>query len=320
MVGRIVGTGSYVPEHIVTNDDLSKIMDTNDEWIRDRSGIAERRISMDEGTSQMAAKAAGRALEDAGMSADELDIIILATSTQDNLFPAGACEVQEVLGASKAAAFDLSAACSGFLFGISIVNAFIQAGIYRNGLVIGAETLSKVMDWSDRGTCVLFADGAGAAVLKADETGIRHTLMGADGTKGSVLSCVGRTNGNFLNGKTPEFGYTYMDGREVFKFAVKKIPECVDEILEESGESIDEIRYFVLHQANRRIIEAAARRLKQPIEKFPMNIESYGNTSSASIPILLDEINHKGMLKRGDKIIIAGFGAGLTWGAALVEW
>lgn len=320
MVGRIVGTGSYVPEHVVTNDDLSKIMDTNDEWIRDRSGIAERRISMDEGTSQMAAKAAGKALEDAGMSADELDIIILATSTQDNLFPAGACEVQEMLGAVNAAAFDLSAACSGFLFGISIVNAFIQAGIYQNGLVIGAETLSKVMDWSDRSTCVLFADGAGAAVLKADETGIRHTLMGADGKKGSVLSCVGRTNGNFLNGRTPEFGYTYMDGREVFKFAVKKIPECVDEILEESGESIDEVRWFVLHQANRRIIEAAARRLKQPIEKFPMNIETYGNTSSASIPILLDEINHKGMLKRGDKIIIAGFGAGLTWGAALVEW
>jgi 3-oxoacyl-[acyl-carrier-protein] synthase-3 len=309
-----------VPDRTVSNHDLSKIVETDDAWIRERTGIANRHLSEAEGTTQMASEAAKRALENAGIAPEELDIIILATSTQDNLFPAGACEVQALLGASRAVAFDLSAACSGFLFGISVVNAFIQSGMYRTGLVIGAETLSKIMDWTDRGTCILFGDGAGAAVIRADETGVRHTVMGSDGVKGPVLSCVARTNGNFLDGKTPEMGYTYMNGQEVFKFAVKKVPDCVKQLLEEANTDIADVKYFILHQANKRIIEGAARKLGQPIEKFPMNLQNYGNTSSASIPLLLDEMNRSGALQRGDKVVMAGFGAGLTWGAALIEW
>lgn len=320
MTSRIIGTGSYAPEHVVTNDDLAKIVDTNDEWVRSRTGIGERRIVMEEGTSSMAAEAARRALEDAGIGAEDLDIILLATSTQDHCCPAGACEVQAALGAVNAVAFDISAACSGFIFGLNTLQAYIQAGIYRTGLVIGAETLSKLVDWNDRGTCVLFGDGAGAAVVRADESGVVHMVMGSDGTKGPVLSCVSRTGGNFLNGKRPEIGYLHMDGQEVFRFAVKKVPECVHQVLSESGTDMEDVKYFVLHQANFRIVEAAARRLKQPLEKFPMNMERYGNTSGASVPLLLDELNREGKLNRGDKLVLAGFGGGLTWGAVLLEW
>lgn len=319
---RIVGTGSYVPEQVVTNDDLAKIVETNDEWISTRTGIRERRIAADveAGTSYMAAEAAKRALADAGVAAEELDIILLATSSPDNCFPSGACEVQGAIGAHRAVAFDVSAACSGFIFALNTMQAFIQAGIYKTGIVIGADCLSKLTDWSDRGTCVLFGDGAGAAVIKAEESGMVHMVMGADGTKGPVLSCVSRTGGSFLNGKTPEIGYMFMDGQEVFRFAVKKVPECVRQLLDEAGTDIGEIKYFVLHQANFRIFESVAKRLKQPMEKFPMNIDRYGNTSGASVPLMLDELNREGKLSRGDKIILAGFGGGLTWGAALLEW
>lgn len=319
---RVIGTGSYVPDHIVTNDDLAKIVETNDEWIVTRTGIHERRVAADveTGTSYMAVEAAKRALKDAGVAAEELDLILVGTSSPDNCFPSGACEVQGAIGAHSAAAFDISAACSGFLFALSTMQAFIQAGIYKTGLVIGADCLSKLTDWSDRGTCVLFGDGAGAAVVRAEETGLIHMTMGADGTKGPVLSCVSRTGGSFLNGKTPEIGYMYMDGQEVFRFAVKKVPECVRQVLDETGTDIEEVKYFVLHQANYRIFESVAKRLKQPMEKFPMNIGRYGNTSGASVPLMLDELNREGKLSRGDKIILAGFGGGLTWGAALLEW
>ena len=320
MTGRIIGTGSYVPEQVVTNEDLAKIVDTTDEWIVTRTGIHERRIAVHEGTSEMAAKAARRALEDAGMEAEELDIILLATSSPDNCFPNGACEVQAAIGAKNAVAFDISAACSGFEFALSTVQAFLQAGIYKTALIIGVDCLSKLTDWNDRSTCVLFGDGAGAAVLRAEETGVIHSVMGSDGTKGPVLSCSARTGGNFSNGKRPELGFIYMDGQEVFKFAVKKVPECIQQVLKESGTDIDEVKYFVLHQANYRICESVAKRLKQPLDKVPMNIGSYGNTSGATVPILLDELNRQGKLERGDKIVMAGFGGGLTWGAALVEW
>lgn len=206
------------------------------------------------------------------------------------------------------------------MFALSTVQAFIQAGIYRNALIVGADCLSKLTDWSDRGTCVLFADAAGAAVVQASESGLVHMVMGSDGVKGPVLTCTARTEGNFLNGKTPELGYIYMNGQEVFKFAVKKVPECVNQVLEHSKTSLDEVKYFVLHQANYRIVEAAAKRLKQPMEKFPMNMERYGNTSAASVPLLLDELNREGKIQKGDKIVLAGFGAGLTWGASLLEW
>ena len=215
---------------------------------------------------------------------------------------------------------DISAACAGFIFAMNIVEGFFKAGIYKTALIIGAETLSKVTDWSDRGTCVLFGDGAGAAVLKAEETGIIDMMMGADGTKGDVLACTSRTVGNFLTGTKPELGFMTMDGQEVFKFAVRKVPESVMELLQRTGTKKEDIKYYVLHQANERIIEAAARRLKEPMEKFPMTISQFGNTSTASIPLLLDDMIRKDMLKKGDKIIMSGFGAGMTWGAVLMEW
>ena len=200
------------------------------------------------------------------------------------------------------------------------MEGFFKAGIYGTALIIGSETISKVVDWSDRSTCVLFGDGSGAAVLKAGETGVIDMLMGADGTKGDALKCESRTLGNFLTGTRPEPGFMTMDGQEVFRFAVKKVPESVEILMERNGLSREDIRYYVLHQANERIVEAVARRLKEPMEKFPMTIGKYGNTSTASIPLLLDDMIKKGMLKSGDKIIMSGFGAGMTWGAVLLEW
>lgn len=321
MTTRIIGTGSAVPEQVVTNEDLARFVDTSDEWIRTRTGIKERRIaSAESGTSDLAIQAAKEALINAGVSAEELDIIILATSSADCCFPSGACEVQAAIGAYRAAAFDLSAACSGFVYALNTIHGFFKAGIYRTGLVIGADTLSKLIDWNDRGTCVLFGDGAGAAVVRAEEKGILHMTMGADGTRGDALECGGRTTGNFLTGKKPELGYMTMDGQEVFKFAVKTVPEAIKQVLEESGTDIEEIKYFILHQANYRIFESIAKRLKIPMEKFPTNLERFGNTSGATIPILLDEMNREGKLQRGDKLVLAGFGAGLTWGATLLEW
>ena len=232
MTARIIGTGSYVPERIVKNEDLAKIVETSDEWIVSRTGIHERRVAVEEGTSHMAVEAAKKALADAGVGAEELDIILLATSSPDYCFPAGACEVQAEIGAVNAVAYDISAACSGFIFAMNTVYGFMKAGIYRTALVIGADCLSKLTDWSDRSTCVLFGDAAGAAVMRAEETGLVHMTMGSDGVKGPVLSCVARTTGNFANGRIPEIGYMYMDGQEVFKFAVKKVPDCVRQVTE----------------------------------------------------------------------------------------
>ncbi|MEG0214610.1 MAG: beta-ketoacyl-ACP synthase III [Hungatella sp.] len=320
MTTKIIGTGSYVPEAVVTNDDLARVVETSDEWIQSRTGIKERRIAAAMGTSKMAARAAQKALEDAGMTAEELDIIILATSSPDHCFPSGACEVQAAIGATHAVAFDISAACSGFIFAVHTMHSYLKSGIYKTGLIIGADMLSKLVDWTDRGTCVLFGDGAGAAVVKAEETGVIHMVMGSDGSRGSVLMCGARTSENFITGKKPQLGYMTMDGQEVFKFAVKTVPQCIRQLLEESHTDTDEIRYFVMHQANYRIFESIGKRLGVSMERMPMNIERYGNTSGASIPILLDEMNRGGKLQRGDKLILAGFGAGLTWGATLLEW
>ena len=320
MTTRIIGTGSYVPEQIVTNDDLAKIVETNDQWIRSRTGIGERRIATDESTSQMAARASAKALENAGVRAEDIELILLATSSPDYCFPNGACEVQSMIGAVNAACFDISAACTGFVYALNTAHAFMKSGMYKTALVVGADMLSKLTDWTDRGTCVLFGDGAGAVVVKAHETGILGTNMHADGTKGGVLTCGSRTNGNFLLGKKPELGYMTMDGQEVFKFAVKKVPQCIMEVLEDAKVPVEDIKYFAVHQANYRIIESIAKRLKVGMDRFPVNMEHYGNTSGASVPILLDEMNRKGMLEPGDKIVLSGFGAGLTWGAALLEW
>lgn len=320
MTARIAGIGAYAPETIVTNDDLSKIVETSDEWITSRTGIKERHISTKEGTSELAAEAARRALEAAGVKPEELDLIILGTSSPDCNYPSGACEVQAKIGAVNAAAFDVSAACAGFIFAMNIVQGFFKSGIYQTALIIGAETLSKVTDWSDRSTCVLFGDGAGAAVLKNSESGIIDMLMGSDGTKGDALKCTSRTLGNFLTEAKPEIGFMTMDGQEVFRFAVKRVPESIETLMKRNDVAKDDIKYYVLHQANERIVEAVARRLKEPMDKFPMTIARYGNTSTASIPLLLDDMLKKGMLEDGDKIIMSGFGAGMTWGAVLLEW
>ena len=324
---KIVGTGSCTPEKIITNHDLSKIVDTSDEWIRSRTGIGERRITEELTTAGLAAKAAQRALLDADMKAEDLELILVATSSPEHFFPSAACEVQGIIGGKNAVAYDLSAACSGFLFALNTAYSFLKSGCYKNALVIGADVMSKIVDWKDRSTCVHFGDGAGAAIIRAEleedtekPAGIHHFIMGSDGSGAEVLTCTARSNGNFLLGKESQMGYLSMNGQEVFKFAVKKVPECISQLLCEADEKKEEISYFILHQANYRIIESVAKRLKLPLERFPMNIEHYGNTSGASIPILLDELNRSGELSRGDKLVLSGFGAGLTWGAVLLTW
>ena len=320
MTARIIGTGSAVPEQIVTNEDLSKIVETSDEWISSRSGIKERRVAKEENTTSLAILAGKRALENAGVTAEEIEVIIVATCTPDYFFPNTACQVQEAIGAKHAVAFDLSAACSGFLFALSTAQAYMKGGIYQKVLIVGAETMSKMIDWSDRSTCVLFGDGAGAAVVSAEETGVLELVQKSNGAGKGVLSCKARETRNLLNHESETKEYLYMEGQPVFKFAVKTVPECVEEVLKKAEVKKEEIRYYILHQANSRIIQSVAKRLKEPEEKFPMNLSLYGNTSAASIPILLDEMNRNGMLNRGDKLVLSGFGAGLTWGAVLLEW
>lgn len=320
MTARIIGTGSAVPEQIVTNEDLSKIVETSDEWISSRSGIKERRVAKEETTTSLAILAGKRALENAGIASEEIEVIIVATCTPDCFFPNTACQVQDAIGAKHAVAFDLSAACSGFLFALSTAQAYIKGGIYQKALIIGAETMSKMIDWSNRSTCVLFGDGAGAAVVSAEETGVLELVQKSDGTGKGVLSCKARETRNLLNHESETKEYLYMEGQPVFKFAVKTVPECVEEVLKKAEVKKEEIRYYILHQANSRIIQSVAKRLKEPEEKFPMNLSLYGNTSAASIPILLDEMNRNGMLNQGDKLVLSGFGAGLTWGAVLLEW
>lgn len=321
---RIIGTGSFAPPRVVTNDDLAEIVETSDEWIRTRTGINQRRISEGPGVTDMAAEAARRAIEDAGIKPEEIDIIIIATTTADYCFPSAACEVQGIVGAVNAVGYDISAACSGFIFALNTADAFIRAGTCQTGLIIGVDNLSKIVDWTDRSTCVLFGDGAGAAVVRRGQDkegkGLIRTEMGSDGRKASVLQCQSRTMGNFLTGTVPKPGYITMEGQEVFKFAVKKVPECVRKLLIDSGTDMDQVKYLILHQANYRICESIAKRLNISMDKIPINIERYGNTSGATIPMLLDELNREGRLEKGDKLVLAGFGAGLTWGAVLLEW
>lgn len=320
MITKIIGTGSSQGRRRVSNQDLEQVVETSDEWIRSRTGISFRYVTEGEGIAAMAAQAARRACSQAGISPKELELILVATSTPEYCFPSTACQVQGELEAEKAAAFDISAACSGFIFALHTANSFLASGTYRTALVIGADELSKLVDWNDRRTCVLFGDGAGAVVVRAVEQGRFFSTVGSDGSRGEILTCTARSSGNFLTGKTPGLGYIAMDGQEVFKFAVKKVPSCIEDMLKQQQETPENIRYYLLHQANERIIEAVAKRLKEPIEKFPMNIAEYGNTSAASVPIVLDELNRKGKLTPGDKIVMAGFGGGLTWGSALLEW
>ena len=295
------------------------MVDTSDEWIQTRTGIRTRHIADDETVASMAAEASRRALDDAGVSPEEIDLIIVSTVSAEQSLPCVACEVQKELGASRAAAFDVNSACSGFITGYQIAAGQMKAGFIRTALVIGSECLSNGVDWSDRGTCILFGDGAGAAVLRAEGAPEELTIpcvLHADGSKGESLTCsIGHGKD-----KVPYDEYYRMDGKAIFKFAVKKVPEVIREVLALSGHSVEEIDYFVLHQANKRIIEAIAKRLRQDESKFPMNIMDNGNISSACIPMLLDDMNRKGMLKPGMKLVMAGFGAGLTWGGFYLEW
>jgi 3-oxoacyl-(acyl-carrier-protein) synthase III len=319
----IMGTGSYVPERILTNNDLAKIVDTNDEWITTRTGIRERRIaSDDEATSDLAFKAAEKAIIDAGIDKNEIELIIVATMTQDHLTPSTAALVQDKLGI-KAAAFDVSAACTGFIYGFTAGYSFIKAGIYKKVLVIGAETMSRVTDWEDRGTCILFGDGAGAVVLGEVETGgFLASHLAADGSGACELIVPAGGSRKAATAETIENREVYlkMNGREVFKFAVKAFPESVENVLTQQNLTADDIDIFIPHQANVRIIEAIAKRFKQPLDKFFVNLHKYGNTSGASIPIALDEASKEGRFKRGDKIVATGFGGGLTYGSILFEW
>ncbi|MCD8364642.1 MAG: ketoacyl-ACP synthase III [Clostridiales bacterium] len=320
MRAQIIGTGSCLPEKIVTNDFLSTIVDTSDEWISSRTGIRKRHISVEETTVSLSTEAARRAVEMAGVAAEEIDLIIVATCTADTLVPSTACLVQNEIGAVNATAFDLNAACAGFVFAMTVVDSMMQAGTCRTALVIGAETLSRIVDWKDRSTCVIFADGAGAAVVRAAEGSVLGSMTGSDGSRGGTIYVKSRENYNPFVPEQKPMDFLYMDGGEVFKFAVRKIPEAIQETLDAAGLQADDIDWFLLHQANARINQSIAKRLKISMEKVPENVDHIGNTSGGSVPILLDEVNRKGLLKSGDKVVLAGFGAGLTWGVMILEW
>lgn len=327
----ITGTGSFLPENIITNDDLSGMLDTSDEWIRTRTGISERRISTGMSTSDMACEAGAFALKKAGLKPEEIDLIICATITPDYFMPSCACIVQDRLGAVNAAAFDLTAACTGMIYGIVTADQFIKGGMYQNILVIGAETLSKVLDWEDRSTCVLFGDGAGAVVLSKTEKGgrILASNLEADGSKYNLLTCPAIPLSNpYVDSDTdrqPKIEMfrqpkLKMLGQEVFKFAVRTITDNINKVLKKAGLEKEDITYIIPHQANQRIIEQASKLSKIPIDRFFMNLDRYGNTSAASIGIALDELAASGRLKKGDRLILVGFGGGMTGGCVLLEW
>lgn len=321
----IIGTGYYVPEKILSNFDLEKMVDTTDDWIMERTGISERRIAeLDVPTSELAIRAAQNALDNAGISPEELDLIIVATLTPDTVIPATACILQDKLGAKHAAAFDLSAACSGFVYGISVGTQFIKSGVYQKVLVVGAETLSKLVNWKDRNTCVLFGDGAGAAVLGSVEKGygVLGIELGSDGSGGDFLSVPASGSLHPASAQTIQDGmhYIHMTGNGVFKFAVKIMGEAVLKSLENAGLGTEDIDCLIPHQANIRIIQSAAKRLHLPMEKVVINIDKYGNTSAGSIPIALAEAASSGKIKKGDVVALIGFGAGLTWASCVMKW
>ncbi|MGO3128274.1 MAG: beta-ketoacyl-ACP synthase III [Luteimonas sp.] len=319
---RIAGTGSYLPEKVLTNDDLAKFVDTSDEWIATRTGIRERHVAADgETTSDLAFHAATRAMEAAGVSAAELDLIIVGTTTPDIIFPSTACLLQARLGANGCGAFDVNAACSGFLYAFSIADKFIRSGDAKTVLVVGAETLTRMVDWSERTTAVLFGDGAGAVVLKADtETGILSTHLHADGAKKELLwNPVGVSVG--FRDDQPNAGVRIrMSGSDVFKYAVKALDSVVEETLEANGLDRHDIDWLIPHQANLRIIEATAKRLDMPMDRVVVTVDKHGNTSSGSVPLALDEAVRSGRVQRGQLLLLEAFGGGFTWGSALLRY
>lgn len=321
MAVKIIGTGSALPRKTVTNDDLAQLVDTSDEWIRERTGIGGRHISTGETVVSLAAEACEKALESAGRDASGVDMLLVATCTPEVGIPCAACQVQSLLGAAHAVAFDLNAACAGFLFALNTAYAYIEAGIYENALVVGSEVLSKIIDWTDRGTCVLFGDGAGAVLVeRSEQPGILGFVQHSDGTKGEVLKCESRQLKNPYVSMPFNNPFVKMDGREVFAFAVRQVPASIREVLEQVQLAPDDVDLYVLHQANRRILEGIAKRLTVDMGKFPMNLDRVGNMSSAAIPVLLDELNREGQLREGMTLVLSGFGAGLTYGACVLKW
>jgi len=320
---HITGWGMAVPERVMTNDEIARLVDTNDEWIQARTGIKERRIADPKETStSLAISAALRAMEVADIDPEDIELIIVATCTPEYAFPATACLVQDAIGARNAGAFDLSAACTGFIYALGMAAEAVKGGSIKAALVIGAETLSKVINWKDRGTCILFGDGAGAFVLQGSEVpgGVRSCVMRSDGSGSDLLSLpsVGQVrSANFGGLLDPTIE---MNGREVFRFATKALAAVTHEAVDEAGMKLEDINAIVPHQANKRIIEAAARVLELPEEKFVVNVDRYGNTSAASIPIALCEAVNEGRIRRNDNVVFVGFGGGLTWGAAAVQW
>ncbi|MCR5737550.1 MAG: ketoacyl-ACP synthase III [Eubacterium sp.] len=322
MFGKIIGLGSYIPEKRVTNEELSEWIDSDDCWIRERTGIHSRHVMEQENTAEMATKAAKAAVKNAGIAAEEIDLIMVSSVSSNLILPNTACFVQEQLHADNAMCFDINTACTGFMVAYNTVQAYIHLGVIKTALIVAAEGLSKLVDWEDRGTCILFGDGAGAAVIQAQEGAVFETVMHADGSGKDALFME-----NDFAGRGTPFGeghetknYIAMDGREVFRFAVSQVPKCIQELLEHMGKAVDDIDCFVLHQANERIVKSIAKRLKIPVEKVPMNMAEYGNTSSACIPILLTELVEEGRIKKGDRMIMSGFGAGLTWAATYLEF
>jgi 3-oxoacyl-[acyl-carrier-protein] synthase-3 len=322
----IAGVGSYLPKKRLTNADLEKMVDTSDEWIIARTGIKERRIIEDDSimTSDLAAEASIRALDDAKMKPEELDLIIVATITPDMFTPSVSCIVQNKIGATKAAALDLNAACSGFTYGMTIADQFIKSGYYKNILLVGADCLSKIVNWKDRNTCVLFGDGAGAVILKpvSSGEGILSTDIGADGSLGDKLTAAAFLNSEIESEKRNggPLKTLWMDGSEVFKFAVKAMAKSTETVLNKIDKTIGDVDMIVPHQANSRIIDGAAKRLRISKDEIFTNLDKYGNMSAASIPVALDEAVKQGVIKSGDLIILVGFGGGLTWGAAAIKW
>ena len=317
---RIISTGASVPEQVITNDDLSKIVDTSDEWITQRTGIKKRHISGGENTSHFAINTARQVLERAEVAAEDVDLIIVASVTADYGTPSLACMVQKEIGAINAVAFDVNAACSGFMFALSIADKYIKTGMYENAIVIGAE----IVDWKDRATCVLFGDGSGGAyVEKSEDMGILEEELGAKGELWNILTqgYVGCSNAfNDIKHEKDNLWYVNMDGRAVFKFATKAVTKSIERVMDNAGVKADEIKYVVPHQANARIVDIISRKLGIAHDKCYMNMSEYGNTSSASIPIVLNELNEKGLIERGDKLLLTGFGGGMTWGTMLISW
>jgi 3-oxoacyl-[acyl-carrier-protein] synthase III len=322
----VLGTGSYVPDRIVTNDDMAKIVDTSDEWIRTRTGISERRFAADdEATSDLACAAGARAIEAAGIDRSEIDLIIVATMTPDMPFPSTACLVQSKLGLPNVCAFDVQAACSGFVYTLGIANAMLLSGNFNKALVIGAEKTSPILDFEDRTTCVLFGDGAGAVVLSRSDVpnvGILGALGGSDGSDPSLLHQP--AGGSAIPSSTESLAarqhFLKMNGKEIFKQAVRVMGKASADILEQQGFDSSEIDLVIPHQANMRIIDSLAKRMKIPIEKFHNNLDRYGNTSAASVGIALDEAYRAGRIQSGDLLLLVAFGAGLTWASALIKW